>query len=107
MVEVGDIDHLLEEYRKIEDTDVRQVFENIGGGSFNHLRAFLRLAQEYNYTVMTDFTRYMNTDEINTPGSLKYKMTDLLEANNLPTFGTKGGRSGGKSIGREPTGTGE
>lgn len=107
MVETGDIDHLIEEYRKIEDTDVRQVFENIGGGSFNHLRAFLRLAQENSYSVTTDYARYMTADEINTPGPLKYKMTDLLEANNLPTFGTTGGRSGGKSDGRGPTGTGE
>jgi len=45
MVEIGDIDHLLEEYQKITDVDIRRVFENIGGGSFNHLRAFLRMAQ--------------------------------------------------------------
>jgi hypothetical protein len=45
MIETGDIDHLLAEYQKVSDTDVRQVFENIGGGSFNHLRAFLRMAQ--------------------------------------------------------------
>jgi hypothetical protein len=45
LVETGDIDHLLAEYKKITDTDIRQVFENIGGGSFNHLRAFLRMAQ--------------------------------------------------------------
>ena len=31
MVEVGDIDHLLEEYKRVEDADVRRVFENIGG----------------------------------------------------------------------------
>lgn len=31
MIEVGDIDHLLEEYKKLEDKDIRMVFENIGG----------------------------------------------------------------------------
>lgn len=31
IVEVGDIDHLLEEYKKVEDADIRMVFENIGG----------------------------------------------------------------------------
>lgn len=30
MVETGDIDHLLEEYKKVSDTDIRRVFENIG-----------------------------------------------------------------------------
>ena len=90
MVEVGDIDHLLEEYKKVTDTDVRQVFENIGGGSFNHLRAFLRLAEQNTYTVTTDYSRYMSADELSSAGSLKYKMTELLKANNLPTFGTNG-----------------
>jgi hypothetical protein len=90
MVEVGDINHLVEEYKKVEDTDVRQVFENIGGGSFNHLRAFLRLAEQNGYTVATDYTGYMTLAEISSAGSLKYKMTELLKANNLPTFGTNG-----------------
>ena len=90
MVEVGDIDHLLEEYKKVADTDVRQVFENIGGGSFNHLRAFLRLAEQNTYIVTKEYSRYMSADELRSAGSLKYKMTDLLKANNLPTFGTNG-----------------
>lgn len=106
MVEVWDIDHLLSEYKKIEDTDVRRVFENIGGGSFNHLRAFLRLSTENNYTVTTDFARYMTPEELNTTGPLKYKMTDLLKSNNLPTFGTQSGWNGGNSDGRGPTGSG-
>jgi len=63
------------------------VFENIGGGSFNHLRAFLRLAKENNYRVTTDFSRYMSSDEINSTGPLQSKMTDLLNANSLPTYG--------------------
>ena len=90
MVEVGDINHLLEEYKKVTDTDVRQVFENIGGGSFNHLRVFLRLAEQNTYTVTTDYSRYMRAEELMSAGSLKYKMTELLKANNLPTFGTNG-----------------
>lgn len=87
MIETGDIDHLLAEYKKINETDVRMVFENIGGGSFNHLRAFLRLAKENNYTVTTDYSRYMTSIEINSTGPLQSKMTDLLKANNLPTYG--------------------
>ena len=91
MVEVGDIDHLLSEYKTVEDADVRRVFENIGGSSFNHLRAFLRLAEKNNYTITTDFARYMTADEIHSTGPLKSKMTDLLKANNLPTYGTSNG----------------
>lgn len=87
MVEVGDIDHLLAEYQKVEDTDVRRVFENIGGGSFNHLRAFLRFAEQYSYTPTTDYSRYMTSAYLSTTGSLKYKMSVLLQANNLPTSG--------------------
>jgi hypothetical protein len=106
MVEVWDIDHLLTEYKTVEDTDVRRVFENIGGGSFNHLRAFLRLAQGNNYSVTTDSARYMTSAEINSTGSLKSKMTDLLIANNLPTFGTQGGRNGGNGDWTGPTWSG-
>lgn len=87
MIEVGDIDHLLAEYKKIEDTDVRMVFENIGGGSFNHLRAFLKFANENKYSVKTDSTQYLKLDEVNSSGPLQSKMTDLLNANNLPTYG--------------------
>ncbi len=86
MIETGDIDHLLAEYKKINEVDVRMVFENIGGGSFNHLRAFLKLAGQNNYTVTTDFSKYMNSDEINSTGPLQSKMTELLKANNLPTY---------------------
>lgn len=87
MIETGDIDHLLAEYKKINEVDVRMVFENIGGGSFNHLRAFLRLAAQDNYVVTTDFARYMQVTEVNSTGPLQSKMTDLLSANNLPTYG--------------------
>lgn len=95
MVEVGDIDHLLAEYKKVEDADIRRVSENIGGGSFNHLRAFLRLANENNYTVTTDYARYMTSTEVSSTGPLKYKMTDLLKSNNLPTYGNTMGMGNG------------
>lgn len=94
MVETGDIDHLLAEYKKVTDTNIRQVFENIGGGSFNHLRAFLRFAEQYNYTPTTDYSRYMTSIDLSTSGSLKFKMTELLEANGLPTSGVTGNQGG-------------
>ncbi len=87
LVETGDIAHLLEEYRQVTDTDILMVFENIGGGSFNHLRAFLRIAQANNYSVVTDYSLYLSQDEITTSGPLQFKITELLNANNLPTFG--------------------
>lgn len=49
----------------------------------------------------------MTSAEINSTGSLKSKMTDLLIANNLPVSGTQGGRNDGNGDGRGPTGTGE
>jgi hypothetical protein len=63
MVETGDIDHLLAEYEKVTDSDVRQVFENIGGASYNHLRGFLTLARTYDYTVTTDWSKYLTEEE--------------------------------------------
>jgi hypothetical protein len=102
MIETGDIEHLLTEYRKIENLDIRQVFENIGGGSFNHLRAFLRMAQSSGYTPKTDTNKYLTAADLNTRGPLHSKMTELLQANGLPTYssgmmmghGGNGGRHG-------------
>jgi hypothetical protein len=87
MIETGDIAHLLAEYKKVSDDDIHRVFENIGGGSYNHLRAFLRLAQEYNDTVTTDYSMYLSQGDLSLTGSLKSKMTELLQKNNLPTTG--------------------
>lgn len=106
MIEVGDIDHLLAEYKKVSDIDIRRVFENIGGGSFNHLRTFLRLANENNYIVITDYSRYMTSAEVNSSGSLKSKMTDLLIVNNLPTTGTSKGMGNGQGTRNTENGTG-
>ena len=78
MVEVGDIDHLLAEY----------------------LRAFLRFAEQYNYTPTTDYSKYMTAADLTTTGSLKSKMTELLQANNLPTSGVSGGQGGWQGRGR-------
>lgn len=107
MVETGDIDHLVEEYKQIDNASVRQVFENIGGGSFNHLRAFLREAQAAGYTPTTNTSKYLTATELNTRGPLNYKMTDLLKANGLPTYSTNmmsgsgiyGGQGGGRGMG--------
>lgn len=90
MIEAGDIAHLLAEYKQIENENVRQVFENIGGGSFNHLRAFLREAQTAGYTPTTNTSKYLTADELNTRGPLNTKMTELLHANNLPTYSQSG-----------------
>lgn len=98
MIETGDIDHLLTEYKTTPDTDIRQVFENIGGGSYNHLRAFLRMAESAGYTPKTQTTNYLSPSEISQSGSLKHKMTELLKANNLPTSGVNMG--GGQGHGR-------
>lgn len=81
MIETGDIDHLLEEYKKITDSDVRKVFERIGGASFNHLRAFVSLAKIYTYTPKTDWTKYLSETEVSQSGPLQYKMSELLEKN--------------------------
>lgn len=86
MVETGDIDHLLAEYQKVSDIDVRRTFENIGGGSFNHLRAFLTLARTYNYTITTQWNKYLTMEESTSTGSLKFKMTELLKSHNLPAL---------------------
>lgn len=88
MVETGDIDHLLAEYKKVDNPDIRRVFENIGGGSFNHLRAFLREAQAAGYTPKTDTSKYLTANDLNTRGPLNDKMTELLKVNNLPTYST-------------------
>ena len=91
IIETGDINHLVDEYKKIELTDVRLVFENIGGGSFNHLRAFIRMAEAYNYTPSLDTKTFLTKEEMQSVGPLNQKMTELLLKNNLPVSGTQAG----------------
>jgi hypothetical protein len=100
MIETGDIKHLLEEYKRIEDKDVRMVFENIGGWSYNHLRAFLRLAEENDYIVATEYSSFLTPDEVGSTGSLKSKMTELLVSNNLPVYWASQWRRWGQGQGR-------
>lgn len=89
MIEIGDIEHLLNEYKIVDDIKIREVFENIGWWSYNHLRTFMRLANNYNYLPKIKTENYLSINEVNQSGSLKYKMTKLLEFNNLPTYNIK------------------
>lgn len=106
MIESGDIEHLLTEYKSIGNVNVRQVFENIGGGSFNHLRTFLREAQTVGYTPKTDTSKYLSSDELSTRGPLNNKMTELLKANNLPTYSSGTMNMGGMHNGENTNGRG-
>ena len=92
MIEVWDIEHLLQEYKSINDTSIQMVFENIGGWSFNHLRAFIRMAWDHNYEITTPYHAYITQDDLQSRGSLQFKMSELLKQNNLPSHGVKKGK---------------
>lgn len=103
-IETGDIDHLLAAYKQITDPYIRRVFENIGGWSFNHLRAFLREARAIQYRSSLNTTDYLTPEEVDFMGPLHYKMTALLIANGLPVSENGGGMWwwNGKQGGRWP-----
>ena len=59
--------------------DLKAVFLNIGGASYNHLRGFSNGLKNNNFTSTVDFSKYLSQEEVNTKWSLKNKLLENLE----------------------------
>ncbi|MDD2907543.1 MAG: DUF2202 domain-containing protein [Candidatus Gracilibacteria bacterium] len=86
-IEMLDIDDISKTIKNTDNDDLKIVFTNIGGASCNHLRAFARGLSYSGLTTDIDYSDYLPKDEINSTGSLKYKLAEKLEAEgvDLPT----------------------
>jgi hypothetical protein len=89
-LEVADIDAVAEAAVRSENVYVLRVLAQLGGGSFNHLRAFLRQLLTRGLTTQYPWQDYVNAAELDTPCNLAYKILPLFRAKGVPPFGPLG-----------------
>lgn len=77
-VEMLDIDDITKTIKSTDNNDLKIVFTNIGGASYNHMRWFLKAMNNNGLTTSIDYSAYLSQDELNTKGSLKNKLAEKL-----------------------------
>lgn len=78
-IEMLDIEDIVKNIKNTDNTDFKMVFTNIWWASYNHLRWFLKALWNNNYTTNIDYSKYLNSDEINTKWSLQSKILEELK----------------------------
>jgi hypothetical protein len=98
-VEMLDIEDITKTIKMTDNDDLKLVFANIGGASYNHLRGFSKAITSHGYGTSVDISRYLSTDELQSRGSLQYKLSETLQKEGiaLPT---------GAGVGHKQWGTG-
>jgi hypothetical protein len=86
-VEMLDIEDITKTIKMTDNDDLKLVFANIGGASYNHLRGFSKAITSHGYGTSVDISRYLSTDELQSRGSLQYKLSETLQKEGiaLPT----------------------
>lgn len=86
-IEILDVKDIVDTIKTTDNDDLKLVFSNIGGASYNHMRGFLQTLQANHMTTTVDYSSYLTESDINTRGSLKEKLTNTLRAEwiTLPT----------------------
>lgn len=72
-IEILDIEDLRKMYNQTDKPDIKNVFANIGGASFMHLRAFVNSLYSNGYSTDLAWQRFLSPDELQTRGNIKYK----------------------------------
>lgn len=79
-VEMLDIEDMAKAIKASDNDDIRVVFTNIGGASYNHLRGFSKGLSQKGYATTIDISKYLTKEETSSAGSLKHKLAERLEA---------------------------
>ncbi len=79
-IEFVDIDDIITAIKATDNNDIKIVFTNIGGGSYNHLRGFLRALESNGYTTNLDWSKYLTESDLSRKGPIKYKLAEKLES---------------------------
>lgn len=80
-IEILDIEDIAETIRTTDNDDLKIVFTQIWGASYNHLRGFLKGLTQNGFSTGIDYSDYLSESEVNTKwGALKSKMAEKLEA---------------------------
>jgi hypothetical protein len=65
-IEIVDIDDIVTAIKSTDNDDIKTVFVNIGGASYNHMRGFVKALDNNDMTTDIDYSDYINEDDINT-----------------------------------------
>ena len=82
-IEKVDIDDIYTAILASDNDDIRTVLVNIWGASYNHMRGFVKALDNNDMTTGIDYSDYLNADDIDTKGSIKVKLAEKLEAENI------------------------
>lgn len=77
-IEMLDIEDMVKAVKATDNDDVKIVFANIGGASYNHLRAFSRALSSNGFSTSVDVSKYLSASELQSRGTLKGKLFDRL-----------------------------
>lgn len=87
-IEIVDIDDIVTAIKSTDNDDIKTVFVNIGWGSYNHMRGFVKALANNNMTTDIDYSDYY--DENNSTWNIKVRLAEKLEAEGveLPEWAT-------------------
>ncbi len=89
-LEMADIDGIAEAAARSSSVRVRSVLAHLGGGSFNHVRAFARQLLSRGGDIGPRLDAYISRDELESPHNLAYKIFHVFQAKGIPSAGPLG-----------------
>ena len=78
-IEMLDIEDIVETIEMTDNDDIKFIFTNIWGASYNHLRGFSKALINGWYETGIDISDYLSDEQIDTKGSLKHLLAERLE----------------------------
>lgn len=79
-IEIVDIDDIVTAIKSTDNDDIKTVFTNIGWGSYNHMRWFVKALANNNLTTDIDYSDYLSSDDVDSKWSIKVKLAEKLES---------------------------
>lgn len=79
-IEIVDIDDIVTAIKTTDNDDFQTILVNIGWGSYNHLRWFLKALSNNGLTTDIEYSDYLTEDLANSKWSIKYLLAEKLEA---------------------------
>lgn len=85
-IEILDIEDIAETILSTDNDDMKIIFTNIGGASYNHLRGFVKALNNNGFETELDYEMYVTDEEIASMEMIKDKMAEkvISEGGTLP-----------------------
>lgn len=77
-IEMLDIEDIADTIKSTDNDDIKIVFTNIWGASYNHLRGFAKWLENAWYTTEIDFSKYLSQEQVDSKWTLKYLLAEKL-----------------------------